>query len=117
MSSGSVFEPSVIASDDSTKQAILLDGAVWPLPHLLRKVIPILHRGLEKRVKLLSILPEVDAKVGIQLVLLQQKISIVLFYTVGTNEASAHSKRQSCDHRVAIGYRPHLLHCDDGSTS
>ena len=50
-------------SDDATREAVLLDGAVWPLPLLLRKVVPVLHRGLEKRVKLLTILPEYEAKV------------------------------------------------------
>lgn len=60
---GDVFNPSSVVSDDTTREAVLLDGAVWPLPLLLRKVLPILHRGLEKRVKLLTILPENEAKV------------------------------------------------------
>ena len=63
ISPGSVFEPSSVVSDDTTREAVLLDGAVWPLPLLLRKVVPILHRGLEKRVKLITVLPENETKV------------------------------------------------------
>jgi hypothetical protein len=58
-----VFEPSSVVSDEAIREAVLLDGAVWSLPLLLRKVVPILNRGLEKRVKLLTILPENEAKV------------------------------------------------------
>ena len=65
ISPGSVFEPSSVVSDDATREAVLLDGAVWPLPLLLRKALPILHRGLEKRVKLFTILPESEVKVYI----------------------------------------------------
>lgn len=62
---GDAFEPSSVISDDATREAVLLDGAVWPLPLLLRKVVPILHRGLEKRVELLTVLPENEVKVYI----------------------------------------------------
>ena len=58
-----VFKPSSVVSDDATREAILLDEAVWPLPLLLRKVLPVLRRGLEKRVKLLTVLPEDEVKV------------------------------------------------------
>ena len=66
ISPGSVFKPSSV-SDDTTRQTVLLDGAAWPLPLLLRQIMPTLHHGLEKRVKLLTVLPETEIKVHVHI--------------------------------------------------
>ena len=43
---------------------MLLDGAAWPLPLILRKVLPVLYRGLGQRVRLAVIAVPEDRQVG-----------------------------------------------------
>ena len=40
-----------------------MDGAAWSLPLVLRKVLPVLQRGLGKRVELLVALPSEEQRV------------------------------------------------------
>lgn len=78
-----MFKPALVVSDGASREAILLDGAVWPLPLLLRKVVPVLRRGLEKRVKLLTILPQYEAKVGLKVTINNTGIMWVVFFLSG----------------------------------
>lgn len=62
ISPASVLETCSIA-DSATKEAIQLDQAVWPLPLLMSRILPLLHRGLDKRIKLLVLLPMFEEEV------------------------------------------------------
>ena len=56
----SIFPASVLESilaDSEVRETVLLDGLAWPLPLLLKRVLPILQRGLGHRVKLMVTKP------------------------------------------------------------
>lgn len=55
ISPASVLES--ILADSEVRETVLLDGLAWPLPLLLRRVLPILQRGLGHRVKLMVTKP------------------------------------------------------------
>ena len=39
--------------DNSSKESISLDAFAWPLPHILSRVLSVIYRGLDRRVKLM----------------------------------------------------------------
>ena len=45
---------STMSLDKATKDQILLDSHAWPLPLLLSRLMPVLRRGLDKRIKLIA---------------------------------------------------------------
>ena len=55
ISPASVLES--ILADPEVRETVLLDGLVWPLPLLLKRVLPVLQQGLGHRVKLMVTKP------------------------------------------------------------
>ena len=54
---------SYLARDTDEGVPLLLDGGSWPLPLIMERVLPVLSKGLGKRVRLLALQPFNTAQV------------------------------------------------------
>ena len=54
---------SLLAKDSNEGKSLLLDGGSWPLPLIMARLLPLLIKGLGKRVKLLTFRPFESAQV------------------------------------------------------